>query len=512
MEAGFEFFAQQGPRATAIIDATGRNWSRIETARLARQTARAFLQLGLSPGDVVAVVARNRSEYLVVYLATQQAGLSMVPVNWHLAAPELAYILEDSGAKAIFVDSRLGALVTDALLLQPSLHPTLVSFGRLPGFTDFDELIAAQSPAPLERGLPGQVLQYTSATTGRPKAVVVPPTSRPSLERRIQLHISMGVELDDATVNLCVAPLYHAAPLDIAATALHMGHTVLVLDGFEPEGCLQLMAQHRVGTAFMVPMMFLRFLKLPKDIRSRYSTEHLKWVNHGGAPCPPEVKRQMIEWWGPVLWDAYGSSEGGGGTICSPQEWLRYPGTVGRPLPGSQCKILNDAGDELLPSEVGLIYLTRAAGDRFAYKGDAAKTDASYRGAFFTVGDLGYLNDEGYLFVSGRNTDMIISGGVKIYPAELEQALAVHPLVADCAVIGIPDAVLGEAVKVIVQLMPGHEGAPEMTAALIRFLGSRVAAIKLPRRFEYARELPRDPSGKLYKRRLGTAPSECAVR
>lgn len=502
MEAGFDFFATKNPSADALIDPAGRRWSRGEVDRLVNQTARAFRELGLAGGDVIALLSRNRAEFLLTYLAALRSGLYLVPINWHLASAELAYILRDSGAKAVVADSRLAALTGDALRREPELNPVRISFGPAPGFQEFDELIRPQSVRPLEPGPIGQVLQYTSATTGRPKGVLVPPISPRLRDLTIGLQVSLGVGVDDGNVNLCLAPLYHSAPLAIAITALDMGHAVHLVDGFEPEACLQILHTHRSITSFMVPMMFLRFLKLSPEVRARYSTASLRWVVHGGAPCAIEVKRQIMEWWGPVLWDCYGSTEGGGGTMCSPQEWLKFPGTVGRPARGTECRILDEKGREVPAGQVGTIYMTRPTGDRFSYKGDPQKTGGSYRGEFFTVGDLGYLNEEGYLFICDRKVDTILSGGVKIFSAEVEQALVLHPMVADCAVVGIPDAVLGEAVKAFVQLAPDVEASSNVTRELIGFLGTRLAPIKLPRRFEYRRELPRDPSGKLYKRQL----------
>jgi long-chain acyl-CoA synthetase len=295
--------------------------------------------------------------------------------------------------------------------------------------------------------------------------------------------------------------LYHAAPLEWATMALHLGHMLVLIERWDPESLLALIDRHRVTTTFMVPTMFTRLVKLPEDVKARYSTASLRFVGHGAAPCPAEVKRQMIDWVGPVIWEAYGASEGSG-TLVNSQEWLQYPGTVGRPIPGTRLKILDDAGNEVAPGVVGTIYLTRYTGDRFEYRGDPEKTKAAYRGDFFTVGDLGYLNPEGYLFICDRKADMIICGGANVYPAEIEGLLVQHPQVADCVVFGIPDALMGEAIKAVVQLVPGAQPGPAMTIDILDFLGARLAAGKLPRRVEYMAELPRDPNGKVYKRRL----------
>jgi len=247
--------------------------------------------------------------------------------------------------------------------------------------------------------------------------------------------------------------------------------------------------------------MFVRLVKLPPAVRERYSTASLRFVTHGAAACPPDVKRAMLEWWGNIIWESYGATEVQG-TIVNAEEWLRYPGTVGRPMPGSAVKILDIDGNELPPLEVGFIYLTPHTGDRFEYKGDPEKTRRSYRGDFVTVGDLGYLNEDGYLFICDRSNDLIISSGMNIYPAEIETVLVQHRLVADCAVLAEPHELLGEVPKAFVQLVPGATPGPTVTADLLHFLGERLAAMKLPKRVEYVSELPRDPNGKLYKRLL----------
>lgn len=504
MDAGLGLFAAGNARCSSVVDADGRPWSRGELYGVVNQTARALARLGLAPGDCIALVSHNCARYLAVCLAAIETGLSVVPVNWHLAPPEVLHIVRDSEARVVIADARLSGLVDRALGQETGL--TRLAWGAADGWADFDAWRSAESTAPVGGELRGRVLQYTSATTGKPKGIVAQPASLAGLEQRIRLHMSLGVGLDDGTVHLAAAPLYHSAPLDIAMTALHMGHCLVIRDRWQPEDCLRWIETYRVGTAFMVPMMFSRLLQLGHDVRGRYDTSSLKWINHGGAACPPEIKRQMIEWWGPVLWEGYGCSEAGGGTMCSSQEWLRYPGSVGKPLVGWACKILDEDGRELPAGEPGLIYLRRLSGPHFEYKGDPAKTAACFRGDFFTVGDVGYLNEAGYLFICDRSVDMINCAGVKIYSAEVELALSAHVKVADCAVIGVADPLLGEAVKAIVVPVAGVEPGPTLSWELLQFLGTRLAPVKLPKRFEYVGSLPRDPSGKLFKRHLRAAP------
>jgi long-chain acyl-CoA synthetase len=502
MQAGLAFFAAKQPSRLSIVDADGRQYSRLELRGIVNQTANALAHLGLAAGEAVAVVSHNCARYVAACFAAIDAGLSVVPINWHLAPPELLHILRDSQARVVLADGRVSALVDRALAQDPSLRIVRIGWGDAAGWQDFDAWVADESTEWSGVGPRGRVLQYTSATTGRPKGIVVEPASRAALEQRIQLHMSLGVELDDGTVHLAAAPLYHTAPLDIAMTALQMGHTVVIQDRWQPEECLRWIQMHHVGTSFMVPMMFSRLLQLSPEVRARYNVSSLKWINHGGTACPRDVKSRMIEWWGPVFWEGYGCTEAGGGTMCSSEEWLRYPGTVGKPLVGWACKILDENGRELPAGEPGLIYLRRPSGTRFEYKGDPAKTAACYRGDFLTVGDVGYLNEAGYLFICDRKVDMINCAGVKVYSAEVELALREHAKVVDCAVIGVPDALLGEAIKAIVQPTADAEPGPGLSRELLEFLGTRLAPLKLPRRFEYVSVLPRDPSGKLFKRNL----------
>jgi long-chain acyl-CoA synthetase len=301
--------------------------------------------------------------------------------------------------------------------------------------------------------------------------------------------------------------LYHAAPLEAVTIALEMGHAVVITDQWDAETALRHIDDYAITNVFMVPTMFVRLLKLPAEVRARYSCTSLRFVIHGGAPCPEDVKRRMIAWWGPIVWESYGASEVQG-AVTSSAEWLRHPGTVGKPIAGSRLKILDDDGRELPPGSVGLIYITPYTGDTFEYCGDDAKTRACRRGDFVTVGDLGYVNDEGYLFVCGRRSELIISSGMNIYPAEIEQVLIEHASVADCAVVGMAHELLGEVPRAIVQPAAGFVPDSRLTLEILRFLGERLAPMKLPRRIDYAARLPRDPNGKLLRRHL---PVEHAV-
>jgi long-chain acyl-CoA synthetase len=500
---GLAHFASIDPDTIALTESHGRRLSRLALSQQANQTARALRRHGLKRGEVIAILAPNCLEFVSTYLAAIDIGLYVVPINWHLMPTEVQYVLENSGACALFVHERLGALAQRLLDSSNPARITLrVAFGAIDGFESYEQFIAAESTDRPEDPVVGRMLMYTSATTGRPKAIQLPIRDAASaLSRTIDFHLSCGVALQGGNVHLCVSMLYHAAPLEFVWIALQMGHHVVLVERWEAEQLLKLIEEHRVTTTFMVPAMFIRLLKLPASIRARYDTGSLKLVTHSAAPCPPEVKRQLIEWWGPIIWESYGAAEGVG-TAVNSADWLRRPGTVGRAMQGTTLGIFDDEGCELPAGRIGTIYLSRFTGDRFEYKDDPEKTQKAYRGDLFTVGDVGYLDEEGYLYICDRKIDMIISGGMNVYSAEIEQVLVEHASVLDCAVFGIPDELMGEAVHAVVQ--PAAHATPnaQLTAALMQFMRQRLSAVKLPRSIEYSTQLPRDPNGKLYKRLL----------
>lgn len=469
---------------------------------MVNRLSRALLRAGLRPGDAMAVIAPNCAEFVAAYLAGAQIGLQVVPVNWHLSEAELGFILNDSNARAIIAHADLGERVLGTTAKAAVGADLKLVIGRAEGFYPLADFLAPHSFAAVEGEGSGRMMAYTSATTGRPKAVVLPAgNAKHALERRVAASAHLGIRPEDGHVNLCASMLYHSAPLLGVELALHMGHRVVLIGRWEAERILALIERHRVTTTFLVPSMFVRLLKLPKAVRDKYSTASLQFVAHGAAPCPPDVKRKMIEWWGEIIWESYGATEVQG-TVASAREWLRYPGTVGKPLPGAELRILDENGNELPPGRVGLIYLKPHTGDHFEYKGDPEKTRRAYRGDFICVGDLGFVNEEGYLFVCDRSSDLIISSGMNIYPAEIEGILIQHPAVVDCAVIGEPHALLGSVPKAVVQLEEGVLPGSSTKAELLAFLGGRISAAKLPKRIEFVERLPRDPSGKLFKRLL----------
>jgi long-chain acyl-CoA synthetase len=501
-DIGLWTIADAIPDRIAVIEPGGENVSYAELAARADRYGRGLQALGLRPGDTVAGQLPNSTEALALFFAAMETGLYVVPVNWHLTAAEVAYILDDSGAGAFVAHERFAAVAADAAE-QAGIDPgARFAVGEVPGFTPLAALGAAGEgrPDPRTAGAP---MVYTSGTSGRPKGVRRPLTGEdPDQPPRASTWFFGIFSLApfDANVHLCCSPLYHTAVLNFATISLQLGHPVVLMDRFDPEELLALVDRHRITHTHMVPTQFRRLLALPKDVRDRYDTSPMRAAIHSAAPCPPDVKRQMLDWWGPVVTEYYAASEGGGTSITGPQ-WLARPGSVGLPWPGSEVHVLDEEGNDVPAGQPGLVYM-RMGTSTFDYHRDEAKTRASRARGMFTVGDIGYLDDDGYLYLCDRKSDMIISGGVNIYPAEIENALSAHPAVEDVAVFGIPHEEWGEQIKAVVQPAPGAKPGPALTEDLLAFLGDRLARFKLPRTIDYVTELPRDPNGKLYKRRL----------
>jgi long-chain acyl-CoA synthetase len=492
--------ASEQPTLTAVVGPDGESLDYAELAARADRYARGLQDLGLKAGDTLALMLPNGVDLIAVYFAATQIGLYVVPVNWHLVAAEVAYLLKDSEAKVFVAHQRFDDVAAEAV---EGLSPALFSVGEIAGFRPLAEL-GASSPdgRPADRTL-GAPMVYTSGTTGRPKGVrrpltgadpdLLPPAGR-------WFFGIFGLEPFDGHVHLCCSPLYHTAVLNVATLAIQHGHTTVLMDRFDAEEMLRLIDRYSVTYSHMVPTQFSRLLALPLPVRERYSTASLRNMIHGAAPCPAEVKRQMLDWWGPVVTEYYAATEGGGATITA-AEWLERPGSVGRAWPGSVIKILDDEGHDVPALTPGLVYL-RMGTSTFEYHGDREKTQAARVGDLFTLGDIGFLDDDGYLFLCDRKSDMIITGGVNVYPAEIEGELASHPAVADVAVFGIPHAEWGEEIKAVVQPAAGVEPGDALASELLDFARRRLAGFKVPRSIDFTDELPRDPNGKLYKRRL----------
>ena len=501
---GFWHFATVSPNQLALVDPDKREWSRGELLAECNRIAHGLRELGLKKGDTVAAILPNCAEYLALNLAVTQIGMFLVPINWHLAAPEVAYILKDSGAKAFVSHERVAEIAAAAAGEADIPAEALFSIGEVAGFRPYAELTADQPDTlPTDRAA-GSVMNYTSGTTGNPKAVTRPTgdLDPETMAEKLSMMLALfGITPENDNVHFCGSPLYHTGVMIWAVNSMHYGHAVVLVEKWNAEEMLQAIDRYKVTTSHMVPTQFTRLLKLPEEIRKRYDVSSTRHMIHAAAPCPPDIKRSMIDWWGMSIFEYYAATEGGG-TLVSPEEWLQNPGTVGKAWPTADIKIIDDDGNELPTGKQGTVYMLMSDVSRFEYKGDKAKTEKDRIGNYFTAGDVGYLNEGGYLFLCDRKIDMIISGGANIYPAEIENVLILHPKVADCCVFGIPNSDWGEEIKAVVQPAVGVAGDADLTEEILKFCTERLAKMKLPRSFDFMNELPRDPNGKLYKRRL----------
>jgi long-chain acyl-CoA synthetase len=499
---GFWAAAAERPDRIAVVDPGGRAWSAGEILDGANRLVHALRARGVGEGARVATVLPNGVELVQVLLAAFQAGWQYTAVNTHLTAPEMAYILRDAGVATIIGHERHGPVVQTAAAEAEVPAGGLVAVGAIDGFDRLEAVVEGQpSTTPPDR-VAGQFMQYTSGTTGRPKAVL---RDLPSLdpETWVRAFAANLARYDIAPggdgVHLVTSPMYHMAPLSFGLFSLHFEHTVVLMDGWDAETALALIERHRVTTTHMVPTQFHRLVRLDDEVRNRYDVSSLRNVMHAAAPCPVPLKQQLFEWFGPVIYEYYGATEGGG-TIARPHDWLQHPGTVGRPWEGADVRILDDEGRELPPGQVGTVYLKLLLG--FEYKDDPDKTASGRVDGYFTVGDVGELDDDGFLYLRDRKIDMIISGGVNVYPAEIEAALLEHPSVGDVAVFGVPNDDWGEEVKAVVEPAPGLQPSPELATDLLEHCAGHLAAYKVPRSVDFVDALPRDPNGKLYKRTL----------
>ncbi|HEX2114660.1 MAG TPA: acyl-CoA synthetase [Alphaproteobacteria bacterium] len=478
--------------------------------RVAR-AARVLAEHGVGRGDVVAFCLRNDFPLFEGAYATAMLGAYAVPMNWHFKAAEAAHVLRDSGAKALVIHADLlpplaGSVPPGVAVLQVATPPEIAGAYAVPkdavdvppGAADWTALVGAATPLrPPGRPLPISII-YTSGTTGVPKGVRrhTPTPEQLAAARRI---FATTYGFDGPVRAIATGPLYHSAPYSYATRCIHFGGTLVLQPRFDAEELLQLIERYRITHFHIVPIMFVRLLKLPEAVRRRYDLSSLEFVIHGAAPCPPEVKRAMIDWWGPVIHEYYGSTETSLVTHCSSEEWLARPGTTGKPMEGIEVKILDSQGRPLPPGECGEIYVRSPRISDFTYHNHDDARRAIDRDGFVTLGDIGYLDEDGYLFLNDRSRDMIISGGVNIYPAEIEAALHTLPGVHDCAVFGIPDAEFGERIAAVIELRPGVR----LTAdAVLAHLQPRLANYKLPSRIEFRSDLPREDSGKIFKRKL----------
>jgi fatty-acyl-CoA synthase len=493
--------AAHTPDAPAIVmGAGGEVVTYAELDRRSSAFARVLRSRGIAAGGQIAVLMENNRAYLEVTWAAQRSGLRYTAVNSHLRHGEVQYILDDCGATVLVASPAVADVVAGLDLSRIDVRVSVG--GDLPGFEAYEDLLAAAPTGPLDES-EGREMLYSSGTTGRPKGVRKPLSGAPfGDESSAPVQIARGLLAGGAgpgAVYLSPAPLCHGAPLVFSMSMQRLGATVVVMERFDPRLCLELIERHGVTHAQFVPTMFIRLLQLPEDERARYRLSSLRYVQHAAAPCPVPVKRRMLEWWGPIIHEYYSGTEDVGHTGITPQEWLAHPGSVGRPA--QECHIVGEDGQERGPGEVGAVYF--AGGRPFEYHNDPAKTAAvSNDRGWRTLGDIGYLDADGYLYLTDRQAHMIISGGVNIYPQEAENVLASHPEVADVAVLGVPDPEMGEAVKAVVQPVDPAAAGPELAARLIGSCRAELASYKCPRSVDFVAELPRDPNGKLYKRNL----------
>jgi long-chain acyl-CoA synthetase len=481
------------------------------------QIAAGLDNLGIGSGDGVAIFLRNDLAFFEAALGTSLVGAYPVAVNWHYTEDEARYVLEDSEAKAIVIHADLldrvrGAIPDGVHLLAVRTPPEILDAYGIPGergevpagVTDWEAWREQFEPRIGEP--PGTTLSiiYTSGTAGHPKGVKRPPYTPGEMERiTASLAVIFGFDyFDDPSemVTAVVGPIYHSAPNTQAIFSLRAGATIHLTPRFDPEQLLALIERERITHLHMVPIMFERLLKLPRDVRERYDVSSLRFVVHAAAPCSPATKRAMIDWWGPLIHEYYGSTEVGPVTFLTAEEWLEHPGSVGRPMEGAAVRVIDDEGRTLGAGETGEIAAGSTTGSNdFTYHRGEAKRRAAERDGLFAPGDVGYFDEHGYLYLCDRKIDMIISGGVNIYPAQIEAELHKLPAVADCAVFGIPDEEFGEAVHAVVQVHPGQTTTEDEVRA---FLRERIAGFSVPKRVEFRDELPREDSGKIFKRKL----------
>ncbi|HKY16122.1 MAG TPA: AMP-binding protein [Microthrixaceae bacterium] len=499
---GVWWIAEDHPDVPALVHAdSGEVLTFAELAGRAHQLLHGLRQLGVMSGDIVAYALPNGIDIVVWQLAAQEGGLRSIALNPALSGAEIRGILDHSGAVLVAVHEGFARQVA-SLIEAPSVVHRVSVGGPIEGFMEQSTVVARQpTTAPSDRSL-GMPVPYSSGTTGTPKAVWrEAPDVDPSVAADAMKSFAQAFRFQPLEgAHLVSAGMHHGGCQSFFHGALNVGQTLVVMTKFDAETALALIERHRVTTAYMVPTQFVRLLRLPEEVRTRYDTSSLEVVVHAAAPCPREIKQQMFDWWGPVIWETYGGMEGAA-TIAKPHHWLARPGTVGRAIRGMAVRILDDDGNELASEEVGHVFM-EPTGPSFEYRGDPELTRSVHRGRAFTIGDMGYVDGDGFLFLCDRAKDLIISGGVNIYPAEVEGALSSHPKVGDVAVIGVPDPEWGEQVKAVVELIDGVEPDAGLDAELLSWCRERLAGYKCPRSIEYRSELPRTDGGKLMKRHL----------
>ena len=495
--------AQSTPDKPAIImEPSGEvvTYGQLDTR--SNQVAHLFRSHGLTHGDPIAICLDNRTRYYDLTWGAQRAGQIYVAISSRLTAEEIAYILEDSGAKLLVVSPYVGEKTLDELRDFGPDIPRFIVGGSHRGYEDFDEATAKMLETPIDDERAGVDMLYSSGTTGRPKGIKFPLPEDPAIDQTnslVQL-AQMAFGFTPDSIYLSPAPLYHAAPLRWTMCVHKLGATVVVMEKFDPEFALQLIEKHKADVGQWVPTHFVRMLKLPEETRAKYDVSSVKCAVHAAAPCPIPIKEKMIEWWGPVLSEYYAGSEGNGFTFINSEQWLAHKGSVGTALIGI-IRICDEDGNEVPPRTEGTVYFE--GGTAFSYHNDEEKTaDATNKHGWTTLGDVGWVDEDGFLYLTDRKSFMIISGGVNIYPQEIENLLVTHDKVADAAVIGAPDEDMGERVVAVIQPLDMNAAGDALREELTAFLRQHLSGVKVPRQIDFRAELPRHPTGKLYKRLL----------
>ena len=484
----------------ALYNATsGQSLSKQDLEDKSNQVAHLFRNLGLLRGSHVALWMENCFEFFIVARGAERAGLYLTPISTHLTGQEATYIANDCGAECFITSNALLEKLSGDLTLDIK-HRFTVGESK-EGLQNLDEALSSMPTAPVEDQSTGSIMFYSSGTTGRPKGIKKPlPDNKYGEPTPLVQGIQIGYGIDDQTVYLSPAPLYHAAPLTYSMATLCLGGTIVFVEKFDAEKCLESIEKYKVSHAQFVPTMFIRMLSLDEEIRNRFDLSSLQNVAHAAAPCPIDVKRAMIDWFGPIIVEYYSGSEGCGATFISSEEWLKNPGSVGRAVVG-KIHIVDEEGVELPTGEIGSVYFSE--GPSFEYHNDAGKTEAAHsKKGWATMGDVGFLNEEGYLFLTDRKDFMILSGGVNIYPQEIENTLIMHPSVKDVAVIGVPNEEFGEEVKAVVELKVKNESSKQLVEVLTTYCRERMSGVKCPRSIDFVDALPRTETGKLLKKTL----------
>ncbi|SOJ55323.1 Long-chain-fatty-acid--CoA ligase [Mycobacterium simulans] len=493
-------YAITAPQSPALILAGGGTISYADLYARSLRVAAMLHDAGLRRGDGIALVLPNRAEFFEITWACQLSGLYYTAVNTHFTPDEVAYVVDDSDAKVVFVDASMADLATHLRGADMAVHDHIAVGGGLPGWRSYADTLAAAGTAPPLSD--GSEMLYSSGTTGRPKAVrrPLPVDGNGSWAQAVlELALIHRYGMDQSSVYLSPAPLYHAAGVNYTMAVHRVGAASVLMPRFGAEAVLRLIETHGVTHAQFVPTMFVRMLKLPQAVRDSYDVSSLQCVIHAAAPCPVNVKRRMMDWFGPIIHEYYGGTEGFAGTTIGPREWLAHPGSVGKPL--SRVHVLGDNGVELPAGETGELFFE--GGPDFEYFKDPVKTAAvSNDRGWRSLGDMGHVDEDGYLYLTDRSTFMIVSGGVNIYPQQVENLLVMHPKLVDAAVFGVPNDEFGEEVKAVVQPVACIVPGPDLEAELIDYCRAHLATYKCPRTVEFEPELPRDPNGKLYKRRI----------